>query len=335
MFVIVLVTKIAAMVAFVLSAGHIGHQHGVPDWARHLVKGVAVVAGMFLLRDVLKEFGASDARAMTIAICVTGLSTIILFLAKFPPRLRHAMPVVLVIALIILILPRDQIIELSTKVADAFRLHTPTADSQPEQTAKVPDKPSAVPTKPAEGEKPSAAPPKPTEAAKPSAEPSKPVEPAKPGAAPPAPPAASPLPIPTKEPERSITTAPPPVINSASQIVYYRKQADGDRIVQALTGARLAYTIGYSSLPDYFVTNAIACSANADPAVLKRLVAALLGQGVTIYDVFQFRSREKQGFEILAYTADRDRGQYLPYRPLSSLQLHSLDRCVNLSNDPS
>lgn len=268
---------------------------------------------------------------MAAAFAIGGISGTIFLLWICPPRFRSVSIAFLLAALAMLLIlfppldlifpPRDANVEAAPK---------PTVTTPPAGAGATHIPPGAE-----EGPKPNTSPP--PAAAQQTPPPSgaqnpKSVEtvPATPPTTPPAAPSSPPQ---STAEEKKVATVvppppPPPPPPGPTTIVYYRKAADGQRVVNALNAAGLRFSIGSSSLPESFVTNAIACGSNTDPATLQRVIRALVDQNISIVAIYQFRNPNKQGIEVLAVSSDEQgREQNYPPGGLAKAYLLSLRGC--------
>ncbi|MHC2618011.1 hypothetical protein ACVIW2_000042 [Bradyrhizobium huanghuaihaiense] len=119
------------------------------------------------------------------------------------------------------------------------------------------------------------------------------------------------------------------------EVRYYEKVADGDRIKLALQAQDIPYVSTRAELPERFTANAIACGPEIPIDALKRLAKALIGAGIPVKEIRQFRrpSEKPSRIEILSLTEDNKGEVGLTSPNLTLAQIDALKSCpLKLSN---
>ncbi|MCP3442406.1 serine protease [Bradyrhizobium sp. CCGUVB14] len=133
---------------------------------------------------------------------------------------------------------------------------------------------------------------------------------------------------PVSEPARRTTED----VFTTTDVIYYSKQADGDRIVGALSRANIKYSLGPSSKGQENESVAIACTTDVSLDSLKALAKLLLQAGMNLKVINQVQNAQRhRTLEITSWVAPRF--GILRSPNLTTAQIEQLSYCpVRFSN---
>ena len=113
------------------------------------------------------------------------------------------------------------------------------------------------------------------------------------------------------------------------RILYYRKAADGRRVLDVLEQAGIPFENTRAILPERFPVNAVACGPSTNVEALKSLALTLIEGGVPVRVVLQYGdpSRLKGDLEIISLTKGGRGAESLDTPSLRRTDIEKLDRC--------
>ena len=114
-----------------------------------------------------------------------------------------------------------------------------------------------------------------------------------------------------------------------ADIYYYRKAADGQRVLEALQATKLTFETTRAQQPETYKTNTIACAKLASPSTMdevRRLALQMEASGTPIYEIQQFRKKpnaDARRVELLTSI----RYDHTSRAALSSAQIAKMTTC--------
>jgi tetratricopeptide (TPR) repeat protein len=118
-------------------------------------------------------------------------------------------------------------------------------------------------------------------------------------------------------------------------IVYYRKTADGGKIVDALNTKRIQYQVVKSQTSKRYPSNAIACGPDTPVDALKYLAHTMIDSGIPLKGVVQFKNpkQKKQRLEIFTLMKESEETEAIDTPPLTHEQIDRMPSCPqNMQN---
>lgn len=118
-------------------------------------------------------------------------------------------------------------------------------------------------------------------------------------------------------------------------IVYYRKAADEEKIIDALNTKRIQYQVVKSQTSKRYPSNAIACGPDTSVDALKYLAHTLIDSGIPLKGVVQFKNpkQKKQRLEIYTLMKESEETEAIDTPPLTHEQIDRMPSCPqNMQN---
>jgi hypothetical protein len=118
-------------------------------------------------------------------------------------------------------------------------------------------------------------------------------------------------------------------------IVYYRKMADEEKIVDALNTKRIQYQVVKSQTSKRYPSNAIACGPDTSVDALKYLAHTMIDSGIPLKGVVQFKNpkQKKQRLEIFTLMKESEETEAIDTPPLTHEQIDRMPSCPqNMQN---
>lgn len=117
-------------------------------------------------------------------------------------------------------------------------------------------------------------------------------------------------------------------------LVYYLKQADGDKLMLTLKAQKIPFTATKNNRnPETFPTNTIACHADGDIKAVKALASILINNRVELMEIVRFsngKAKPSNRIELL----NSARFSYGKAKPLTLEQIEQLDSCPTMLANP-
>lgn len=118
-------------------------------------------------------------------------------------------------------------------------------------------------------------------------------------------------------------------------IVYYRKAADEEKIVDALNTKRIQYQVVKSQTSKRYPSNAIACGPDTSVDALKYLAHTMIDSGIPLKGVVQFKNpkQKRQRLEIFTLMKESEETEAIDTPPLTHEQIDRMPSCPqNMQN---